>query len=924
MAPPKPPPFKPHKPPTFQTFESVDGKPLPQTIGYAGLKRNRKYILWKDVQRVFPGIDYLKSTFGFKSRAPYMVDQDGKLLQPLCIKPDFIHPYQVVYRHYQGYQRPELDFEYLYHTWVAAFKDLEQQRLASGFQEMAANVRYHYSKLLDQLAVLKEIGVQAEADGKTEGHILSEFEECRQKMASWDYTDSCFNVLRENSDYPVPCQFMVLPSDLGSWDDSDPATHNFRLHFLCDTQLEKHVKSALPEHKHLLNHPGYDLIRPQEFFQKYGSYALIILKMVRQGFSTPYYEISPLETFKILWGCVLDDSSNLPTKETIEPLVNKAIGYLEGLSPPRRSQTKPTERECVAIKDFLAVPDSSNTLGGLYRYTDEFNHWYWYCKQHAHQWLTPGTLEMLVDFVHNCGGQVDMQRATLHIELHSRSQTDQFYILLNDIKPKFHDISIMLGWKDASRQDLVNILQKVVDTASVQHLELSGVSYDTYLQGTVDYRHDIFASLILKSTVLKTVTLLHCPRPQEQYTYFGTGYSVVRLHFEQQEQVEIKHSWNDLRIKTGEIAQTYEILEFLEASQRLQDFLALDGYQPVSTIGHHQSNWRGEFILEKGTLQELQVYNLSAFDVLSNTVWVKPVVPEALESLHALTVDVDDLDIDQVVTRVVQASPQLRDLLISLQENHALERVEKTYEMWQGRSSSLQLTLLERDSSGRGHVVAQALIRGHIGCLGSDRTDLHGRNVHSTGSHDWKQGRSAKAEFLQWNCDHVSAPLVDSTVDLLDMATEQHLSVLTSFVLDISNLSQEFLSHVQNILQRSILSHLQICCTAFNASRPDFVCRVLLAVQWSTLQSLVLSGAAVNEWIPFLATATGISLLDLQLQCFRVQGTGKQSVYLTHSSVLFIHQLKYSNPLMKVALESVCLQDDRDSDLILESPLLSE
>ncbi|KAF9308076.1 hypothetical protein BG003_011651, partial [Podila horticola] len=701
MAPPPPPPKPPPiKPPTFQTFTSEDGEPLPQTIAHACLKRGRQYILWQDVQRVFPGVDYLRFTRGSNPRALYMIGQDGEFLEPLRIKCELFYPYQVVYRHHQGGQKPELEFEHHYLTWMAVFKDMEQKIPASDFQEMAANVRYHYSKVLDQVAVLKEIGVPAEADGKTEDRILAEFKEYRDKMESWDYEASCKQVLKASSDYPVPCRFLVLPSDLGSWDDSNPITHNFRLHFLCDIEDDIYTKSALPGHKHLSNHPGYDLVRPHEFFQKYGSYTLIILKMVRQGFSHSCHEIPQPEAFEILWGC--DPDGNLLTKDTIEPLVNKAIGYLEELSPPRRSQISLTERESIAITEFLAVPDGRNALGGLYRHTDQHNnHWFWYCKQHAHQWLTPGTLDMLVNFVHNSGGQVDMQLATLRIELHSRSQMDQFWTLLNDVKPTFHGISVMIGWKDASRQDLEGILQKV-GAAGVHHLELSGVPYDTHLQGTIDYRTDIFASLLQKHVVIKSMTVLNCPRPQEQCTYFSVyGSSVLRLHSEKQQQVETKHCWNDRRNKIGDFVQTYEKTELLEASQRLQDFLAQDAYQAVSMISHHQSNWCGEFDLGKGTLRELQVYDLSAFDEGSNRVWMKPVVLEALEFLHTLTVDVDEFDTDQVVTRVVQASPQLQDLFISLQESRALEHVEKTLAMWRGRSSSLQLTLMERDNSGR-------------------------------------------------------------------------------------------------------------------------------------------------------------------------------------------------------------------------------
>lgn len=140
----------------------------------------------------------------------------------------------------------------------------------------------------------------------------------------------------------------------------------------------------------------------------------------------------------------------------------------------------------------------------------------------------------------------------------------------------------------------------------------------------------------------------------------------------------------------------------------------------------------------------------------------------------------------------------------------------------------------------------------------------------------------AKVEFLQWNSDHILAPLTDLSAALLDSATGQFPPVLTSFTLNISLLSQEGLHYVQNILQRSILRHLLICCIAFDPDLTDFVRRILLSIQWHILQSLVLYGPAVNKWIQLLATlrsndaATDISLFDFQLQCIRIQGLDKK------------------------------------------------
>ncbi|KAI9232749.1 MAG: hypothetical protein BYD32DRAFT_465975 [Podila humilis] len=99
-------------------------------------------------------------------------------------------------------------------------------------------------------------------------------------------------------------------------------------------------------------------------------------------------------------------------------------------------------------------------------------------------------------------------------------------------------------------------------------------------------------------------------------------------------------------------------------------------------------------------------------------------------------------------------------------------------------------------------------------------------------------------DFLQWNCDHISVPPIYLTAPLLDSVIEQDSSVLTSFTLDVLNLSQ----------------------------------------------SLELSGTAVHEWIRLLAsrdsedTTLGVFICDVQLQSFSIQGSGRPPVVLSHST----------------------------------------
>lgn len=833
--------------------------------------------------------------------------------QPLRIRCIDGVSYQVIYRNHQEHQTPALKFEHLYHSWVGVFKDLEQRAKAKAFrhefQESVANVYYHHARLQDQLAILREVGVEAKADGKSEDEILIEVQESWLTLASWDYENTCLNVERGYLSHPLPCRFLVLPADLGSWDDSDRTTHRFRLHFLCDF---RNNMSPAPRHKHLSNHPGYKLVRRQEFFQTYGRYVLAVLKMVKQGYSDTVFDVPRLDTFKILWGYHVD---NHLTRDNIEPLVDKAIDYLEGLYLPQRElDVVLTERESIAIKSFLVDFDGSNALGGLYRYTDSVGHWYWVCEQHVHQQLTAGPMKSLVDFVHCCGGQVDSRKATISIGLNSTLQADQFCTLLKGNKMRFHVISIKLGWKDASRQDLEDLLLGV-SAADVRHLELDAGPYGMPLQCLIDYKTDIFVSLMQRNPSFQSVTLLNSPQPQEKYTYVCVfNISVYRVHSRQQRQAGAKHWWEDLRTKSGDFVNaivSHNIPGLTKATKDLQDLLVKDGYEKVSSIRSYKTQWHGEYDLEKGILRELQLN-----DVLK---WDTSVAPGALESLSTLKVDVDNLDIvHEEVTCIVQASPQLQKLDISLQEDHILERIERTLDMWQDRSNPLQLTLLERENDGRGQIVAKALVHGHAyGSLTGSAIRLHGFDSQVAGSQDWKRGTPAKVEFSQWNSDLVSTPPNDQAAALLDMATNQHPSILTSFVLSISNrplrgLSLRGLSHVQNILRRSTLRSLHICCTTFDPSLTDCVRQVLLSVQWSTLQSLILSGEAVNEWIQLLVTTTGISLLDLQFQSFRIQGSGRQFVCLTHSSALFVHQLKYWNPSMEVIPENVRLQDDKD------------
>ncbi|KFH63235.1 hypothetical protein MVEG_10646 [Podila verticillata NRRL 6337] len=760
---------------------------------------------------------------------------------------------------------------------------------------------------------MREIRIKIEVDGKLEDQILDEIQEYQQNASVCEYQSACNDILKSLGS-PTPRRFLVLPADLSSWEDSDPTTHKFRLYFLCDTISNDTNQPGLPQHWHLSNHPGYILDRHQEFFQAFGGLALTMLKMVRQGASSEESLIPPLDTFEIVWNVDPEITGNHITKDTIGPLIDKSISYLQALPVAKCDRQFFWSMKSPAIKDFFVVPDGSNSLGGLCRSTQPAHIQRWTCQEHQYQWLSPGAIKTLADFVQGCGGHIDIQRTSLSIDLYSSHQAEQLCTLIKNTSQGM-DIKIKINW-NASRQDLDNLLRDIVN-ADVYNVELDGVTHNMRPQGNTECsKNDRLTRYLSLSLGSRSVTLLNYPQPQDQYIYLKPFLGIVfKLQLkQQQQQVETKQS--SMELVSELFSFTDAVManlrnDLLEAkTEQLQRLLAEAGYHTVhtvstigSTFGSYDRNWHREFNITERTLQELRLHEFWA-----DTPFV---ALEALVSLRTLRLDVDDLMIHhEEIDQMLQASLQLQNLFISLQENRTLEIIEKTVEMWQGRSSSLHLTLMEYDSDNQGHVVAQIAISSPV-------------SIHPQKSNSELQGSNAsctKTEFLQWNSDHVWEPLANLTAALLDTATKSHPSVLRSFTLDISNLSQEeSLPHLQNILQQSILGHLHLCCTIFHADLSDFVRQVLFSIRWSTLQCLILSGTAVNEWIRILATITESSLVDLQLQCLRIQGIGRQPIVLLHASVLFVHRLLYLNPMMELVMENVCLQDERTRNLVSRS-----
>lgn len=119
--------------------------------------------------------------------------------------------------------------------------------------------------------------------------------------------------------------------------------------------------------------------------------------------------------------------------------------------------------------------------------------------------------------------------------------------------------------------------------------------------------------------------------------------------------------------------------------------------------------------------------------------------------------------------------------------------------------------------------------------------------------------------FLQWECDHIFAQLSYCTSLFLDMTMQQHSSVLSTFTLDVAQLSRAGLNAIQNVLGRSNLELLHVMCLSSNPQLSECRGQVLGSLRWYTHKSLKLSGEKIDMWVQYWPSIVTPQLLCLEI-----------------------------------------------------------
>ncbi|KAG0226041.1 hypothetical protein B0O80DRAFT_498333 [Mortierella sp. GBAus27b] len=201
----------------------------------------------------------------------------------------------------------------------------------------------------------------------------------------------------ELREYPFPRLFVVLPREVHGPDVIlKPIPKQFRLYFLCECGAHTMPeKCTTPHHVHLANHRGYDIIKPVEFFQKYGWYVLAQMYMIKHGVSAAGLIVPSLKSLGVIEGLSAAQEHLDCVKENMESLVNESIEFLRGLAGNRTGcittdddAMKLNKIEIMegadrgSLKRYLRVEDEDRGYGGLYRIVTLMGYVKWVCKDH--------------------------------------------------------------------------------------------------------------------------------------------------------------------------------------------------------------------------------------------------------------------------------------------------------------------------------------------------------------------------------------------------------------------------------------------------------------------------------------------------------------------------------------------------------------
>ncbi|KAI8349536.1 hypothetical protein B0O80DRAFT_501260 [Mortierella sp. GBAus27b] len=337
---------------------------------------------------------------------------------------------------------------------------------------------------------------------------------------------------------PIPRMFVVLPKCSGSLDRVTPSKNAFRLYFLCECYrhgVAQRPSDKSPKHVHFASHNGYDLVRPMEFFAKYGSYVVAMLELIKYGAMSKDMTVAPLVTFKAFEGPDGVEDHGIDKTDVrqrlddmicyIKEQLNLDHGQQDGDGDAFERSASLSAADLRGVQLFLADVKPNHVLGRLFRTTPlDSAHVKWICRYHyLREYSAPTSL--LLDVIDLNRGTLDEHRGKVTIVCDYLATAAQFCDALRN-HPSILELDLTLQW-DASASDIEELCNILVDTC-IYILRLDGRAFKhlTQSQDATGWFDSILN--LMSTTALQEFSLTDCDLLDYAMTD-SSGYSIDGL-----------------------------------------------------------------------------------------------------------------------------------------------------------------------------------------------------------------------------------------------------------------------------------------------------------------------------------------------------------------------------------------------------------
>ncbi|KAF9347402.1 hypothetical protein BGX26_001094 [Mortierella sp. AD094] len=344
---------------------------------------------------------------------------------------------------------------------------------------------------------------------------------------------------------PVPRLFIILPFSDQILNKKIRNENRFQIHFLCDggEQLQcrapgNNTSSTIPSHIHLCGHKGYEIDRPADFFDQYGSYVLNLLHMLKYGFPVNGKAV-PLTDLEYAW-VERESRDGLQYRKkmcpNIEASVDETIEYLYSITTDSRetfeehikaNNLNDMERvDLTHMRSFLkdlpdgetGIMEAGRPLGKLYCGRTDSGETTWLCYHHYQSEFETTALKHLREAVRWNGGFYDLQCRKLSLVLKPSKATvgGRFLIPLLAKVKRIQELDLTLDW-DASSQDLRVLKDCILGMSHLKYLRLDCGDYKGSIIDRVSggSRADPLVQILMNRKNLKVLDLV---RSEEFFT----------------------------------------------------------------------------------------------------------------------------------------------------------------------------------------------------------------------------------------------------------------------------------------------------------------------------------------------------------------------------------------------------------------------